>query len=154
MKLDIGCGDTNTQMKGDWTHIDIDEYDGVDIVCDFGKIPLPDDCADEIFLGDVMEHIPRWRYDEVLPEFARLLKPGGIISIRTPNIELAMRAYSNGTLAFPDALQLIYARGVDDKHQHYHGFSGRTLLDLLGGYGFTCDDIKLHNYWIHYRGTI
>ena len=154
MKLDIGCGDINTQMKpeDEWTHIDIDAYDGVEIVCDFSDIPLPDCCADEIYLGDVIEHIPRWRHQEVLTEFHRLLKADGILSIRTPNVELAMRAYAQGSLRFKDAMQLIYARGVDAHHQHYFGFSQQSLVALLDHWKFDCTDIQGRSYWIHYRG--
>ena len=44
-----------------------------------GKIPLPDGDADRIFSKNTMAYVPS--IDEVLTEFRRVLKPGGIVRI-------------------------------------------------------------------------
>lgn len=69
MKLDIGCGLNVKQPLDEWTHLDCDAGNHIEIVCDFGKIPLEDNSVDQIHIGDVIEHIPVWRWVEVLQEW-------------------------------------------------------------------------------------
>ena len=58
LKLDLGCSGPEWQQKplDEWIRLDIQPADGIDIVADFGAIPLEDRSVDEIFLGDVIEH--------------------------------------------------------------------------------------------------
>ncbi len=49
---------------------------------------------DVIFFHDVLEHIPRELTIEVLSEFHRALKPGGILSLRVPNMASLLASYN------------------------------------------------------------
>lgn len=47
-----------------------------------GRLPLRNDCVDTIFCCSVMEHTPEpWR---ILPEFVRVLRPGGHVILSVP----------------------------------------------------------------------
>jgi len=142
LRLDIGCGATGWQREplDQWIHLDLVKQAHVEIVTDFGDIPLEDGVVDEIFIGDVIEHVPTWRYDKVLTEWNRVLKVGGAVNGRCPNIDRAMRDYANGKLSFNDAFLSIYGWATEPNQQHYQGFTKETLTKLLRKYGFEVTD--------------
>lgn len=74
-------------------------HEAIDIVSEFGSIPLPDACIDYLELGDVIEHIVKWRQKEILTEWFRLVKKGGKIHISTPNMHRAMVEYAAQSIA-------------------------------------------------------
>ena len=79
-KLNLGCGSRPLPWH---VNVDIEEMPGVDIVHDLEKRPWPfaDEYADEITGVDIFEHV----YDSTgfMRECTRILKPGGILSLRT-----------------------------------------------------------------------
>ena len=59
MKLEIGSGEKNPKTPlEEWVHLDVEPFQHVEIVADFGKIPLDDGVVEEIFLGDVSSTFP------------------------------------------------------------------------------------------------
>lgn len=81
MKLNIGSGEK--RLEG-WVNIDKYPSHPDDREGDLNaRIDLPDACADEIMLDNVIEHL-----DDIvhaMKEIRRLLKPGGIVHILTPH---------------------------------------------------------------------
>ena len=144
IKLDIGSGSPGWQQTPveDWLHLDGEPCEHVEIVTDFATIPLPDKSVDEIFIGDVIEHVPMWRYPEVLSEWNRVLKPNAVIRGRCPNVDRAMKDYANGSLSLRDALLSIYGWGDRPNQQHYQGFTKETLKQLLLEYGIEINDFS------------
>jgi SAM-dependent methyltransferase len=53
-----------------------------DILADAAAIPLPDEDADAVILGEVVEHL--WEPERGLREAARLLCPGGVLLATAP----------------------------------------------------------------------
>jgi len=108
MKLNIGCG-------GDYRegYINIDfsntRSDGepikVDLVHDVSKgLPYEDASVEEIVAHEFLEHQNRHQAVAFLKEFARVLKPGGLLDITVPPalkqmkmLMLAMQASKNVT---------------------------------------------------------
>lgn len=81
-RLNLGCG---LQPIAGWVNTDRVKLPGVDIVHDLDTAPWPWDDAsvDEISAIDVFEHV-----DDPLifmNQAARVLKPGGILRMRTPH---------------------------------------------------------------------
>lgn len=142
MKLDIGAGAGGWQQEplDEWTHLDIAEWPHIEIVADFGNIPVEDGECEEIFVGDVIEHVPAWRYDEVLSEWNRVLVLGGIIRGRCPNGDRAMRAYARGEIDFTEAKLALYGWADRPTEQHYTCFDKQTLTALFEKYGFLVTD--------------
>lgn len=81
MKLNLGCG---TDIRKGWINLDISETQGVDVVHDLNKLPLPFEIGkfDIVLCKDVLEHI---NYILLMNEIHRILKKGGILAIRVPH---------------------------------------------------------------------
>jgi predicted SAM-dependent methyltransferase len=83
IKLNVGCGKKNE--KG-FIGIDIRDC-GQEIVWDVREgIPLPDDSVDFIWTSHVIEHFDNTEVENVLREFYRVLKPGGISQNVVPHV--------------------------------------------------------------------
>ena len=152
IRLDVGSGNLETREQGrglacqlpldEWLHLDIQPGKHVEIVADFGELPFADGEVDELFAGDVIEHIPRWRTAAVLTEWARVLKVGGVFSGRTPNLERAVCDYAAGTLSLEEMLSAIYAGGADAYHVHYISYTPTSLTVTLERFGFGQVDLS------------
>lgn len=134
--LDVGCGNGNFlefarragwQVRG----LDLDPIavaaaraQGLDVL--EGTITLLDgesECYDRITLSHILEHA----YDpwDVLASCYRLLKPGGVLWLETPNMN------SHGRSVFGS-----YWRGLEPP-RHLHLFSRKCLRDKIAGIGFS-----------------
>lgn len=97
-ELLIGCGrNTAKQVSlggySDWTHLrtlDIDPATNPDYLHDLEQIPYPfgDNAFDEIHAYEVLEHVGKqgdWRFFfKQFDEFARILKPNGLLVTTSP----------------------------------------------------------------------
>lgn len=144
LKLDIGAGAPGFQREplNEWVRLGIHPDTNIDIVSDFGSIPLPSGSVDEIFIGDIIEHIPIWRRDEVLTEWNRVLKIDGVVNGKCPNIDRAMKDYTNGTLSLHDAMLSLYGWADRPTELHYTGYTKETLTDITAKYGFDITDFS------------
>ena len=81
MKLNLGCG---YDRREGWINLDIKEGEGVDVVHDLNKVPLPfeNEEFDYILCNSILEHV------NVIPlmnEIHRILKKNGILKICVPH---------------------------------------------------------------------
>ena len=88
MKINLGAGAkhlpgfVNCDMTNNWCS------KAPDVACDvFGRLPFPDACADEVHAYHVAEHTHRWLIEGVLAEWARVLKPGGLMVLELPCLD-------------------------------------------------------------------
>jgi predicted SAM-dependent methyltransferase len=91
-KLNVGCGH---DIRKGWINLDSVELPGVDIIYNIQKTPLPfdNDEFDIILCQDIFEHI---EYIPVFKDLHRILKKGGIITIRVPHFT-SRRNYNDPT---------------------------------------------------------
>jgi predicted SAM-dependent methyltransferase len=161
-KLNVGSGPN--YLDG-WVNLD---------ACDLFKrdyaVNLPDDklsalfgkdYADEIFMSDVMEHFYRWDGIEVLKDFFAVLKPGGLMSIVTPDLE---KIIVSKTMTLQRKTELI--RGAQGqpgpqsssllmqawkKHpklfSHLYTWTEKELLGVLTDLGFRVRTTKWKADW-------
>ncbi|MGC3947779.1 MAG: class I SAM-dependent methyltransferase [Chryseolinea sp.] len=101
--LEFGCGTGNLAdlvSRNDYNVLGVDisdkfiryaqetyasQHDNLKFqVVNFGKLPFKDRHFDCIYTSAVLEHC--YQVDEIILDFDRLLKPGGLLVISTPNI--------------------------------------------------------------------
>lgn len=94
MKLNLGAGDK--RIEG-YVSVDIaPARAGVvpDVICDIRRLtPFEDNSADEILSVHVVEHFWRWEVVDILREWVRVLKPGGLMILECPNLKSACEEF-------------------------------------------------------------
>ena len=103
VKLNLGCGD---KILPGYINVDVaSERAGnkPDVICDVRKLDkFADNYADEIMAVHVVEHFWRWEVVDVIKEWFRVLKPGGLLILECPNLVSACEEF----LAKPEARAL------------------------------------------------
>jgi ubiquinone/menaquinone biosynthesis C-methylase UbiE len=79
IRLNLGCGDW---VFPGWTNVDL--YDPkADLKCDVKKLPYEDNTVDQIYNCHIIEHFHFHEAFDVLREWNRVLKPGGLFEVET-----------------------------------------------------------------------
>ncbi len=129
MMLDIGCGE---DKKGD-VGVDLRITGSVDIVSDARMLPFKDGSFDHVYSSHLIEHFSHREVRDVLVEWVRVLKRGGVIEIRCPDLRArALLFFLN-----PSWQNVRNIYGTQDYvfNQHRCGFSYGLLKQLLKSCG-------------------
>jgi predicted SAM-dependent methyltransferase len=88
IKLHLGCGD---MILPDFVNCDLyDEH--AQVKCDVRKLPYEDDTVDVIYNAHVIEHFDYFAAFDLIKEWRRVLKPGGLLAIETPDFVASCKA--------------------------------------------------------------
>jgi SAM-dependent methyltransferase len=83
LRLNLGAGD---DRRDGYVSVDLRE-DVADVVCDVRKLERwADGEVDEILALDLLEHFPATETAAILEEWARVLRPGGTLTVKCPNM--------------------------------------------------------------------
>jgi predicted SAM-dependent methyltransferase len=96
VKIEVGSG--GNPQPG-YLHVDVDPgMPGLTAVCRMGDepLPFPDGCASEILSNHSVEHVSWLKVDSVVRDWLRVLKPGGRVFLRTPDLEFICKTYLSG----------------------------------------------------------
>lgn len=123
-KLEIGGGKKNRKAEG-YLQMDAKKLPGVDIVGDVRKLPFKDGELDEIYGHWILEHFYYREIPEILSEWKRVLKKGGLLHLVTNNGDAHIKAYNEGVInihelnrmLFGVHLKLAIQTGVEDLHK-------------------------------------
>lgn len=145
VKLEIGCG-ANPQPG--YTHLDIRPLPDVEHVMDFSKdrLPYSDGQVDEILLNHVIEHVSWRKLPFIFQEWSRVLKPGGRVFLRTPDLEFICRTYIEGKMTpeWPGdedfVLKNLSAKMTPAWWANIKLFAGQDYSD---NYHFLCFDLAM-----------
>ncbi len=130
IKLNLGCGN---DLKDGYINIDrFNNTGGVDLVCDILQLPFPNNSVDEIYLSHVFEHLPINKTYVGIDEWKRVLKVGGSIEIRIPDLENEVKLW----LDKPDEekwseLGRIFGSQSHEGNTHLCGFNPGSLKSFL-----------------------
>jgi len=80
VRLNLGCG--NKRLDG-FIGLDLHPCEGADVVGDLLRLPLADDCAEEVLLDNVIEHV--LDIPALLAEVRRVCRRGARVTIVTPH---------------------------------------------------------------------
>ena len=100
IKLNLGAGPI--WQKDGWHVLDhkLKKSEGARIAGDATDMDLPDGSCSVVFCSHVFEHIPHVRLPILIAEINRVLAPGGILRLLTPDLERVANAYVNRDIAF------------------------------------------------------
>jgi ubiquinone/menaquinone biosynthesis C-methylase UbiE len=136
-KLDLGCGlNRHEKEKDEYIYLDGDPAEGIDIVCNWDKIPLPDKSIDYVHSSETIEHIPQYHTHIVLPEWNRVMKVGATLELTTPNLDYVCRAWAFGEKDYEWTIRNLYGDRHSAHHNHYILYNKDTLTEVLAKYGF------------------
>jgi SAM-dependent methyltransferase len=141
--LNVGGGSKEVPVPAHytgWEHLllDVNPGGGADIVLDARRLEeLPAAQFDAVYCAHNLEHYYAHEVPLVLAGFAHVLRPGGFVELRVPDIEAVMR----------DALR----RGLDLEDALYASPAGPiTVHDVL--YGFGAEIARGNAYYAHRTG--
>lgn len=130
VRLDIGCGEA--PRKG---FIGVDRYvESASVWCDMWDINYPADSVDEIYSSHALEHVEKAKVVSTLLEWKRIIKPGGKITIRVPDLIWCCENF----LKNPDdgwQLATLYGHQAHDGEYHLTGFTKAFMEKYLGEAG-------------------
>ena len=121
-------------------------------------LPFDNDTVDYVYAGQVIEHLnPLYEVPQFLAECRRVLKPGGVVRISTPDIDILLASYNSGDMmefaieqpqpyrdARSKALRLTYlmfgSLGPKSTTENYEGhmlcYNKESMKEILQAAGF------------------
>lgn len=134
MKLHLGCG--KRHLDG-YINIDSRADVGADVVCDVTDLSqYMDGCADVVYACHVLEHVPRNKTLDVLREWRRVLKPGGILRLAVPDFRALARLYRDDKVPLWRLIGPLVGRQDYPENTHYNIFDYDYLAWHLEQAGF------------------
>ena len=144
IKLNLGCG--NDIKAG---YINIDKYNNTknaDLNCDFENLPFIDGGVDEIYASHIFEHISFLNVYSVIDEWKRVLRIGGVLEIRVPNLMREAKIWMDASDSQKwFEVHRIYGGQNFAGNFHYTGFSVGSLRWLLENLGLQVISCEIHH---------
>lgn len=146
--LNVGSGEVH-----DLDAVNVDVRAVADIQADIRTLPYADHSVDELRAIDVLEHLPEQDYPDALAEWARVLKPGGRLIVRVPNmyalcVQIAARADQTSG-AIESLIRNVYGgHKWPDVDAHHWGWTPATLTYALHEHGF---DVAVNDHALNMR---
>lgn len=124
MKLHLGC---DKRFIPGFVHIDLADYPHIDHRHDVRTLPMiADASADLVYACHILEYFDRVEVKDVLGEWTRVLKVGGVLRLAVPDFEALIAVYGEthdlnriigpmyGRWPVPGTTTTIYHRTVYD----------------------------------------
>jgi SAM-dependent methyltransferase len=130
--LHVGCGMVNAPG---FVNIDLLEAPHVHVVRPIDDLSVfPDACADMVYACHCLEHFGFRRTRDLLEEWVRVLRPGGLLRLAVPDFSVIARAYASG--ASLRELQSLLLGGQDYRlNFHAAVFDEALLSEAMTGVG-------------------
>ena len=141
VRIDIGGG-----LTPEYGFESVDISVGIDVE-KFG-LPYYNDSVDEIWTSHFLEHILDASIPFVFGEMARVIKPGGVITINVPNLEQACKDFIAASEEEKWGFPLVKLFGLQhgDGQVHKTGYTAARLTKILESVG-----LSVVNYDDHYN---
>ena len=141
--LNLGSG---YSPKPGWVNVDVARGLEVDIVWDLRRpLPFANESCSAIFSEHVIEHVARTDAERLLRECYRVLQPGGVLRLSTPDAGKFLRSYAGDQQflnhpGFPEAADTPMDRVnmmMRENGQHLWVYDCESLMKLLRKAGFS-----------------
>jgi predicted SAM-dependent methyltransferase len=132
-KLNLGCG---ADIRKGFINIDCRQLPGVDQVLDVSDLFGFED-VEQILANDIIEHFPQAEGEQILRSWIGLLRDGGILDIRCPDVKHASKVLNEEMF-----IQMLY--GSQDYPENFHkaGYTLSSMTALLEKLGMTIESAK------------
>ncbi|MFX0069446.1 MAG: methyltransferase domain-containing protein, partial [Candidatus Hodarchaeota archaeon] len=131
--LNIGCGKF---CRAGYINIDFFDSSLADEIMSAENLRFPDNSVEKIEAMHILEHFNNVDTVYVLSEWFRVLRPGGTLSLETPDLERTFKLFL-GTNEFEKKKLLRWIFGIDSPGMsHKSGFTFKSLKELLKEAGF------------------
>ena len=131
-QIHLGCG--KVRLPG-FINIDIQPGPAVDLVGDIRNLDFEDSSIDLVYSCAVIEHVGRREWVDLLKEWRRVLKPGGLLRLSTNDFEACIARY-NEKRNLEELLGILIGGQKDDYDWHGMIFDFKTLERGLIEAGF------------------
>lgn len=162
VRLHLGCGGMRWR---DFLNVDLHPHpEGrkdssrsgcvADVFADMRHLGLPDDSVDEIFTSHTVDHFVRWEAVDMLADWHRMLKPGGLLVMEMADfVRCILWLFLPGRCKHSLALSQFYGNQWDrlDFETHRYLWSAREMKRELLEIGFSRVTVS-HRTWTHYSG--
>lgn len=127
IKLHLGCG---SKFIPGFDHIDSTHHRHLTHCADVSQLPMyGDGSVDLIYASHVLEHFGRREYPQVLREWHRLLRPGGILRLAVPDFAaVAALYYEQGLVDGLTGLVGLVSGGQRDASDYHKMIFDEALL--------------------------
>src|SRR5262245_32947651 len=137
-RLHIG----GTARAPGWEVLNVQPGDHVDHVGRAEDLSrFPDGTFDAVYASHVLEHLaPRGALEAGLSEWHRVLRPGGILYVSVPDLDLLCRLFADRERLTPDerftVMLMMFGGHADEHDRHEIGFNKEFLTHFLRSAGF------------------
>jgi predicted SAM-dependent methyltransferase len=139
LKLNLGC---NSIYLGDYVNVEVNPEFKADVYHDLREpLPFPSECAEEVLLSHVLEHLYYSDGAKLISEIHRVLKTGGLLRVNVPNmlwIAQLILTVEDHPLEKTSPFTLMYgmtnAYGAQDQsiwQTHRSGYTPKLLREKL-----------------------
>jgi predicted SAM-dependent methyltransferase len=133
VRLDIGSG----QSHGNDGWIGIDPFSpNADLRCFMWDLPHDDNTVDEIYSSHALEHVEKKLVLPTLKEWYRVIKPGGKVTLRVPDLEWCCNWFLAHQTTGWD-MDVIFGNQAHKGEFHKTGFTKDILKYYVIQAGFT-----------------
>lgn len=157
VRLNLGCGPkllpgfVNVDLANNWSGLQ------PDVVTDVtAPLPFDDNYADEVHAYHVLEHLLRWKVEDCLREWTRVLRPGGQLILEMPCLDKVLKLFQHFEQRGepPDPRLTLWALYGDpgykvDAMMHRWCFSVSELMGIVESIGLT--DARLEEPQTHIK---
>jgi predicted SAM-dependent methyltransferase len=149
MRVEVGAGEH--PHPGYEVHTDLLPLPGIAVVCRIDRLPFAADSVSALRANHVLEHQSWELVGATVREWARILRPGGTVSVGVPDARLLATQWAKGEIATLEANYWLLGghsdrhahKGVDGKgvprwiwNAHHTLFDEQWLTELLEDAGF------------------
>ncbi len=146
LKLNLGCGKT---FKAGYINVDAFDESVADRVMMAFDLEFEDNTFTHVDCTQVLEHLGAAKSIYALAEVFRVLKPGGMLLIETPDLVSSFKTFLKGSEdQRSQVMNWIYGLDMPGM-SHKYGFPEELLQRMLQEAGFTSIEISR----IHTRST-
>ncbi|MHB8904519.1 MAG: class I SAM-dependent methyltransferase [Melioribacteraceae bacterium] len=146
--IHLGCGEINSK---EFINVDSRFFPHIHHISQVQKLPFfPDNYADLIYTSHTLEHIQMLDIKDVLVEWKRVLKPGGILRISVPDFDKILTVYTSNDNSIEVIWKPLMGGQEYKENSHYSVFNYNYLEKMLIGSGFqeirNWDPAKVKNH--------